>query len=66
MRILASQEAATAWGTERNRNKKVFEKGAFFGDSVYVGRFRKGMTGATQRVPAQIIDENKDDVWGRF
>jgi hypothetical protein len=47
VRILARQETPTAWRTKWNRDEEVFEKCAFFGDSVDVRRFRKRMAGAT-------------------
>src|SRR5206468_922586 len=65
VRVLSGQEAGTAGRAEWSRDEGVAKQGAFSGDTIHVRGFEKRMSSATQRVPAQIIDQDKDDVGAR-
>src|SRR4051812_36570469 len=63
MSIFASQNACSA-GRAKGCCRECLEKlGAFPRDTIDVRSPRKRMAGAPQVVPAEIIDQNENDVW---
>src|SRR5207253_2051893 len=64
--VLSSQKTGATRETQRRRNKRVAKVRAFLRYAVDVGRLDERMTAAAQRVPAQVIDEDEDDVRTRI
>ena len=62
VRILARQKAPATRRAQRNGHKKVPEQRPFLRNAVNVRRFDKRMAHATQRIPAQIVHEDENNV----
>ena len=62
MGILAGQEAGAAGRTERRGDEGVAESDAFAGDAIDVRCFGEGMPGAAEFVPAEVVNQDEDDV----
>ena len=65
VRILAGEKAGARRRAERSGHKRVAEHRSFFADPVDVGRLDKWMTGNTQLVPPQVVNQDEHDVGPR-
>jgi len=62
VRVEAGEEGGAAGGAEGSDGEGVLEHGAFAGEAVDVWSLGEGMAAAAEFVPAQIIDQDEDDV----
>ena len=63
VRVEAGEEGGAAGGAERGDGEGVLEHGAFAGETVYAGGLCEGVAAAAELVPAEVVDQDEDDVW---
>ena len=65
VRIKSAQKARAAGRTKRRGAEHISELNPLIREPINVGRFDIRIAGITRSVPADIVAENKENVWAR-